>query len=82
MLRLDGLANDLDFALRANFHYDYCRKLGQLETVDVVYVQNGSETYLKACQARGQKLGNIKQSVLQKSTGWREWFETKEDLLV
>ncbi len=79
---VDGLANDLDSALRANFHYDYCRKLGQLEAIDIVYVENGSETYLKACQTRGQKLGNIKPSGLQKSMGWREWFYTKEDLLV
>ena len=71
---VDELAREVDLVLCANFHYDYCRKLGQLEAVDVVYVENGSETYLKACQARGQKLGNIKPSVLQKSTGWREWF--------
>jgi len=79
---VDKLAEDVDFALRANFHYDYCRKLSQLEVIDVVYVENGCETYLKACQARGQKLGNIKPSVLQKTTGWQEWFKVKEDLLV
>ena len=71
---VDGLDKDLDSALRTNFHYDYCRKLGQIEMAEVVYMVNGSESYLKACQTRGQKLGNIKQSVLQKSTGWREWF--------
>ncbi len=71
---INELENDLDLTLRENFHYDYCRKLGQIESVDVVYIENGSETYLKACQARGQKLGNIKQSVLQKSTGWGKWF--------
>lgn len=79
---VDELSGDIDAALRANFHYDYCRKLGQLEAIEIVYVKNGSETYLKACQARGQKLGNIKPSVLQKSTGWREWFYPKEDLPV
>lgn len=71
---INKLNEDLDFALRANFHYDYCRKLGQLQAVEVVYVVNGAEAYLKACQARGQKLGNIKQSVLQKTTGWRDCF--------
>jgi hypothetical protein len=76
------LNNELDSALRTNFHYDYCRKLGQLEAVEVVYVFNGAECYLKACQARGQKLGNIKQSVLQKTRGWRSWFETKKELMV
>ena len=71
---LPELEEALDSALRANFHYNYCRKLGQLAVVEIVYVRNGVETYLKACQARGQKLGNVKQSVLQKTTGWREWF--------
>jgi len=68
------LAEDLDSALRANFHYDYCRKLGQLETVQINRVRGGVETYLQACQSRGQKLGNIKASVLQKNTGWSKWF--------
>jgi len=69
------IAEDLDLALRKNFHYDYCRKLGQLESVQVVYVMDGAETYLKACQARGQKLGNIKSSVLQKTSEWGKQFQ-------
>lgn len=68
------LAKDIDHGLRENFHYDYCRKLGQLDEVQIIQVTNGTETYLRACQARGQKLGNIKPSVLQKTTGWRSWF--------
>jgi hypothetical protein len=76
----DRMAEDLDNALRENFHYDYCRKLGQLETVRIVHVTDGTETYLKACRARGQKLGNIKPSVLQKITGWRDWFRNVSPL--
>jgi len=68
------LGKDLDDALRTNFHYDYCRKLGQLGAVQIVNVTRGTERYLHACQARGQKLGNIKPSVLQKNTGWKEWL--------
>ena len=79
---VENLNSDLDSALRANFHYDYCRKLGQLEAVEVVCVVHGAGSYLEACQARGQKLGNIKQSVLQKTRGWRAWFETKKKLTV
>jgi len=79
---IDDLNHHLDSALRTNFHYDYCRKLGQLQAVEVVYVVNGAGCYLKACQARGQKVGNIKQSVLQKTRGWRSWFETKKELMV
>ena len=72
--QVDELEEAVDSALRANFHYDYCRKLGQLGAVEFVYVRDGAEAYLRACQARGQKLGNIKSSALQKTTGWREWF--------
>lgn len=73
-LRSD-LTADLDLILRKNFHYEYCRKLGQLQEARVVFVARGAETYLQACQARGIKLGNIKPRVLQNSTGWGEWFE-------
>ena len=76
-LVVEKLNEDLDLALRANFHYDYCRKLGQLQALQVVYVTNGVESYLEACQARGQRLGNIKQSVLQKTTGWRDFFTSR-----
>ncbi|HNC09037.1 MAG TPA: GH3 auxin-responsive promoter family protein, partial [Anaerolineales bacterium] len=70
----DHLTTELENALRANFHYDYCRRLGQLAETQTVQVKDGGAAYIKACQARGQKLGDIKASVLQKSTGWKEWF--------
>ena len=70
----DMLAEELDSALRENFHYDYCRKLSQLQAAQIHYVRRGMETYLRVCQARGQRLGNIKVSVLQKNTGWKDWF--------
>jgi hypothetical protein len=76
----DMLAEELDSALRENFHYDYCRKLGQLGVAQVQHVTGGVEKYLMACQARGQRLGNIKVSVLQKNTGWSKWFEVDEEL--
>jgi hypothetical protein len=70
------LTIELDNSLRTNFHYDYCRRLGQLAETQIVQVKDGSEVYIKACQQRGQKLGDIKASVLQKSTGWGEWFSS------
>ena len=70
-----NLAKEIDDGLRENFHYDYCRKLGQLEEIQITRVTNGTETYLRACQARGQKLGNIKPSILTKNLGWRKWFK-------
>jgi hypothetical protein len=73
------LAQDLDSALRANFHYDYCRTLEQIHTAAVVRVTHGAESYLHACQLRGQKLGNIKQLILQKTQGWDSYFEKLEN---
>jgi GH3 auxin-responsive promoter len=76
---VDNLSKDLDAALRTNFHYDYCRRLGQLGAIQIVNVTRGTERYLQACQTRGQKLGNIKPSVLQKQTGWKDWFERERE---
>ena len=77
------LAQDVDDQLRNNFHYDYCRKLGQLQPVEIVRVLQGTETYLRVCQSRGQKLGNIKPAVLQKTNGWRKWFRlNREELII
>ena len=70
-----ALTQALDSALRTNFHYDYCRKLGQLQAAAVARVTRGTETYLRACQLRGQKLGNIKPAALQKTSGWHIYFE-------
>ncbi len=74
-IRPSGLAVELDAALRENFHYDYCRRLGQLDAAETVPVRNGAAGYLQACLAKGQKLGNIKPSVLQRSAGWADVFE-------
>jgi hypothetical protein len=71
----NDFVDELDRALRANFHYDYCRKLGQLGAAQIEQVQHGAETYIRACQMRGQKLGDIKPSVLQKITGWHTSFK-------
>jgi hypothetical protein len=73
---LDDLRRELDRELRAGFHYDYCRKLGQLAATDVMAVGPGAaEIYIRACAAGGQKLGNIKPASLHKDTGWRGRFE-------
>ena len=71
------LAKTIDDTLRENFHYDYCRKLGQIGPLRVIQVKHGAQTYLAACLARGQKLGNIKPGVLQKTSGWAKQFTTE-----
>ena len=77
---LAGLASDLDRKLRRNFHYDYCRKLGQLASVDIYWIAHGAlEAYLDACRALGQRMGDIKPSPLQKTTGWGDRFSRLDD---
>lgn len=66
-----AIAADLEARLCANFHYAYCRRLGQLAAARVAYTAPGAaERYLRACQARGQRLGNIKPARLAKDDGW------------
>ncbi len=74
-----GLELELDDALRANFHYDYCRKLGQLEMVRIHPVRHGVETFMEACRERGQKLGDIKPAFLHKDLGWKAWFDRSKE---
>jgi hypothetical protein len=69
------MAQALDGLLRANFHYDYCRRLGQLLPCRVRVVYGGSATYLAVCQTRGMKLGNIKPAVLDRETEWERAFQ-------
>lgn len=61
---LGQLARDLDAALATNYHYRYCRELGQLAAVRVRRVVDGHERYLAATIARGQRAGDIKPPLL------------------
>jgi hypothetical protein len=66
----------LETALLENVHYRYCRELGQLEPVRVFRVaRDGQTRYLAACEARGQRLGNVKPVLLQRAGGWDHVFE-------
>ncbi len=60
-----GLAERLDAALRASFHYDYARRLVQLGPLEVRPARPDAEARLLAAQtADGQRLGDIKPAVL------------------
>ncbi|MBN1306261.1 MAG: GH3 auxin-responsive promoter family protein [Anaerolineales bacterium] len=71
-IEISSLAGDIDLALCTNFHYHYCRKLGQIQAVEVVPVIDGAQAYLQAKQSQGQKLGNIKPGILDKQPGLRK----------
>ena len=66
---------DLENKLRENFHYDYCRKLGQLKEIKLfILTGNPERKYIEACQNKNQKLGNIKMTALSKESGWENIF--------
>lgn len=72
---LTPLAIDLEQALQANFHYQYCRQLGQLGQARIFRVTaNAQQIYLATCQGRGQRLGDIKSVALDRFAGWAAKF--------
>ena len=65
---------DFEKNLRENFHYNYCRKLEQLQNIQLFLIKsNGQENFLKFNQKR-KKLGNIKILSLDKNLNWSHRF--------
>jgi hypothetical protein len=63
----------LEESLREAFHYDHCRRLGQLQPLRFVRVHEGAATYLRAKSAT-QTLGAIKIPALDREQGWEGRF--------
>jgi hypothetical protein len=72
---LQSLGRAIERGLQENFHYRYCRELGQLGAARVFRIEGGAmESYLSTCVARGQRAGDIKPMVLHKDGGWAQVF--------
>jgi hypothetical protein len=70
------MAQIIDLEFRKNFHYDYCRKLGQLKPLKIFYIRkNARQVYIDECIRRGQRLGDIKMTILHLQNGWNKVFE-------
>ena len=75
--QLKEIEREIDELFQENYHYKYCRKLGQLLPLRIFLidtVNNAKETYMKICNKRGQRLGDIKPSVLVSYKGLTEEF--------
>ncbi len=73
---LKQLGGELEATLQENYHYRYCRDLGQLDALCVFCIDNGAlETYLSVCQAHGQRAGDIKPVALHRLGGWSQVFQ-------
>ena len=69
------IADVLDFKFRENFHYDYCRKLNQIDKLKIFHVKgDGKKIYQERCVNEGQKIGDIKPSILHNKIGWKDIF--------
>lgn len=67
---------ELETALQENYHYRYCRELGQLEALQVFRIDGDAlAVYLAACQAHGQRVGDIKLVALHRLGGWSQVFQ-------
>lgn len=71
---IDALAAEVEAALRAGAHYEYCRKLGQLGPVRAVRVQAGARALEWRRADEGGKLGDLKPSPLDRRVGWNKYF--------
>jgi hypothetical protein len=68
---------EIEKGLRANPHYDYCRRIGQLSALRLFRIKaNGFEMYLSREIAEGRRSGNVKPCCLSPKSGWKKWFET------
>ena len=73
--RLRAVAAAVDDALCANFHYAYCRRLGQLGPVAAYRVAgDGRRIYVDACVARGRRAGDVKPALLSPHGDWLTHF--------
>ncbi len=67
----------IDNLLSENYHYDYCRKLSQLKCVRI-FMLNGEpyKVYIDRMKNEmGQRLGDIKPSVLSLLSDWDKYFD-------
>ena len=70
-----NLPAQLDESLRANPHYAYCRRIGQLGNLRLFLIRRDArESYLKHCAVFGQRTGNVKMTALHTRTGWEHVF--------
>lgn len=73
LLRIGALVDEL---LGENFHYRYCRDLGQLAPLRVFRIQaEARAAYARRCVSLGQRLGDVKPLALHRLDGWTETFQ-------
>lgn len=65
----------LEKLLRESFHYDWCRKLGQLQPLRIFRIEHGGyETYIVRQRLNGKRIGEIKPCALSSNDDWSKYF--------
>jgi hypothetical protein len=72
------LQRNLEEGLAENFHYQHCRRLGQLAGARIFQINRGAlsaeAVFHRQMLSRGIKLGDIKMGILDSQPGWEERF--------
>jgi len=75
--QLQSVAQEIDMAMQESYHYEYARRLGQLDSCRLFVIAPDSDafhTYLTVCTDLGQRLGDIKPTALHAHQGWSQRF--------
>jgi hypothetical protein len=77
-----ALTSALESALRENIHYDYCSRLGQLQSAEVnilpVAPAHAHVLYTETLRSRGMRAGEVKPAVLDADSAWKHRFQACE----
>lgn len=75
--QLLAVVSEIDKALQGSYHYEYSRRLGQLDHCRLFVISPDNDafhTYLSVCTELGQRLGDIKPTALHAYQGWSHRF--------
>ncbi len=75
--QLRSVAHEIDEVMQESYHYEYCRRLGQLDSCRLFVIAphiDTFHTYLTVCTGLGQRLGDIKPTALHAYQGWSNQF--------
>jgi len=62
--------------LQTGYHYELCRRLGQLQALRVVVLAHDAyRVYTDALVAQGMRLGDVKPTPLSRLTNWADYFD-------
>jgi hypothetical protein len=77
----DGVIAKIESRLRRCFHYDYARRLGQLQPLQIFRAERAAEVYQQVCVRNGQKAGDVKPPALDRRNGWSHIFPASTSLM-